>query len=151
MGGYHVGAPDGADAPVGGQDDNGGEGGLEGPVEEGETFNVEHVHLVDEEDSGHQFGYSLVDVPVNHLVDFPSQLLSDFCLFGLHYLPHQTHEIVAALGPCVGHVQVVKSDVLHNLLFLVHVALGKGDVLLRLQVELTGVGVAPAHPLDVAG
>ena len=37
---------------------------------------------------------------------------------------------------------------LHDLLLLVHVALGHWHVLLGFQVELCGVRVAAAHPLD---
>lgn len=39
------GAADGAHAPVGGEDDDGGDAGLEGAVEVGEAFDVEHVDL----------------------------------------------------------------------------------------------------------
>jgi len=39
------GAADGAFAPVGGEDDDGGDGGFEGAVEVGEAFDVEHVDL----------------------------------------------------------------------------------------------------------
>jgi len=34
------------DAPVGGHDENGGHVALQGAVEEGETLNVQHVHLI---------------------------------------------------------------------------------------------------------
>ena len=40
-----VGAADGAFSAVGGEDDDGGDGGFEGAVEVSETFDVEHVYL----------------------------------------------------------------------------------------------------------
>ena len=52
------------------------------------------------------------------------------------------------LGPRVGHVQVVQSDVLDDLLLLVHVPLGQGDVLFSFKVKFCGVGVTPALPLQ---
>ena len=39
------GAADGAAAPVGGEDDDGGDGGFEGSVQIGEAFDVEHMYL----------------------------------------------------------------------------------------------------------
>lgn len=39
------GAADGTFASVGGENDNGGNGGFEGPVKVGEAFNVQHVDL----------------------------------------------------------------------------------------------------------
>ena len=78
------GASDGADAAVGGKDDDRGEGGFQGAVEVGEAFNVQHVHLVDKEDAGHQLGHALINVPIHHPVHLVPQLLRDLCLFGLH-------------------------------------------------------------------
>ena len=42
----------------------------------------------------------------------------------------------------------MESHILHDLLLLVDLALGDGDVLLGLQVVLSGIGVAPADSLD---
>lgn len=44
-GDYVFGTADCAFAPVGGENDDWGYGGLEGAVEVGEAFNVEHVDL----------------------------------------------------------------------------------------------------------
>lgn len=43
---------------------------------------------------------------------------------------------MAALGPGVGHVEVVEGDVLDELLTLVDVALGERDIRLGLKVVL---------------
>lgn len=52
------------------------------------------------------------------------------------------------LGSCVGHVQVMQGDVLDDLLLLMHVPLGQGDVLFSFKVKFCGVGVTPALPLQ---
>lgn len=59
-----VGAPDCANASVGGEYDNGSKGALEGTVEEGEAFNIEHVDLVDKEHPGDKLSHALIDIPV---------------------------------------------------------------------------------------
>merc|ERR1740123_2842346 len=64
----HVRPADVADASVGGQDDDGREVGLEGSVHVREALDVEHVHFVDEEDAGHEFGNAVVDIPVDDFV-----------------------------------------------------------------------------------
>jgi hypothetical protein len=51
------------------------------------------------------------------------------------------------LGPCVGGVEVVQSHILDHFLLLMHVALGQRYVLVRLQVVLGRIGIAPTHPL----
>lgn len=48
---YHISAPDGADASVRGQNNNRSKSGLQCSVQEGETFNIKHMDLVNEEDS----------------------------------------------------------------------------------------------------
>ena len=44
-------------------------------MEVGEALDVEHMHLVDEQNSRHQLGQPLVDVLVHHLVDLAPQLV----------------------------------------------------------------------------
>lgn len=44
----------------------------------------------------------------------------------------------------------MQRDVLHNLLLLVHLSLRDGHILLRLQIKLSRVGIAPADPLHGA-
>ena len=51
------------------------------------------------------------------------------------------------LRPRVGHIQVVQRHVLNDLLLLVDVALGQRHVLVRFEVVLGRVRVAPAHAL----
>ena len=54
-------------------------------------------------------------------------------------------------GPRVGRVEVVQRDVLDHLAPLVHVALGQGHVLVGLEVEAAGMGLAAAEAADGAG
>jgi len=143
--------PDSALATVGGEDDDGREGGLEGAVEKGEALKVEHVHLVDEEDAGHQLRNALVNVLVDNLVDLRAQLVRDLRLLGLHESAHHADNVLPALRPRVGGVQVVQRDVLDDLLLLVHLALGQRHVLLRLSAwETLAVGGAvPGNDRDM--
>ena len=46
MGGVDIGPSDLGLAAVGGEDDDGGDGGLEGAMEVSEALNVKHVHLI---------------------------------------------------------------------------------------------------------
>lgn len=152
MGGRDVGgAADGAYTAVRGEDDDWRDLGLERAVEVCEALDVEHVHLVDEEDAGDELGDALVNVLFDDLVDLGAQLVGDLGLLGLHELAHHGHDVLAALGARVGHVEVVQRHVLHDLLLLVHLALGDGHVFFGLEVELGGVGVAAADALDGAG
>lgn len=67
--------PDDAVAPVGRKDDDGGDGGLERPVQIGEALDVQHVDLVHEQHARDQLRHALVDVLVHHLVDLSPQLV----------------------------------------------------------------------------
>ena len=146
----HVGAADGAHATVGGKHHNGGQRRFQCAVQVREALNVQHVHFVDEEDARHQLRDALVNVPVHDLVDFLAQLFRDFRLLGLHQLPHDAHNVPAALGAGVGHVQIVQRHVLDDFLLFVHVALGQRHVLLGFQVKLRRVVVAAADAFDGA-
>jgi hypothetical protein len=105
-------------------------------------------YLVDEEHTRYKLSDTLVDVLVDDLVDFTAQLLCDLGLARLHQLAHHAHNILAALRPCVRDVQVVQSDILHNVLLLVHIAFGHRHVLLGLQIEFCRERIATANPLD---
>ncbi len=149
MGGDQVCPTNCAHASVGCQDDDWGQSGLQGSVQESETLDVQHMHLVDEQHARHQFSNSLVDVSVDHLVDFSSQLVSHLSLLGLHDLTHQTHEVVTTLWFGVGHVQIVKSYILNDFLLLMYVTFGQWHVFFSLQVILARISIASADSLDI--
>mmetsp|Transcript_41919 Transcript_41919/g.82178 ORF Transcript_41919/g.82178 Transcript_41919/m.82178 type:complete len:470 (+) Transcript_41919:161-1570(+) len=151
VGREHVRPANLAHPPVRREDDDGGERALEALVEKGETLDVEHVHLVDEEHPRHELRDALVDVPVDHPVDLRAQFFRNLRLFGLAHGRHEARHVRPALRPRVRHVEVVQGHVLHHLPFFVHLPLGQGHVLLRLQVEFGGVRVAPSHAFDGAG
>lgn len=90
-------AADCADSTVGREDDDGGDFRLECSVEIGEAFDIEHVDLVDEEDTWDELGDALVDVFLDHFIDLGTELISYFSLFRLHELTHHGHDILAAL------------------------------------------------------
>jgi hypothetical protein len=107
-------------------------------------------YLVDEEHTRYELGNTLINVLVDDLVDLAAQLLCDLGLARLHQLAHHAHNILAALWSCIRDVQIVKRDILHDILLLVHITLGHGHVLLSLQVELCRERIATANPLDCA-
>lgn len=72
------------------------------------------AYFVDEEDAWDKLCYALVDVPINHLVDFQSQLLCYFSLPRLRQLTEHRGEIAPALGARICCVQVVKRDILYD-------------------------------------
>ena len=97
-------------------------------MEVGETFNVEHVNLVNKENSRHQLSHTVVNVFIDDLVYLSSQFIGDFRFLRLHELPHHGHDVLPALGPRIGHVQVVEGDVLDDFLPLVNIALTENCV-----------------------
>ena len=108
------------------------------------------MDLVDKEDARDEFSNPLINVLVDHLIDLRAKLLGDLRLLRLHHLPHHGDEVLTALGLGIREVEVVERHVLHNLLLLMHVALGEGHVLLRLEIELGGECVRAAHTLHRA-
>ena len=125
-------APDLSDATVSRHHYHRGQVILQGPVEEGEALDVEHVNLVNEEDTWHKLGDTLVDIAIHNLVDLEAELLGDLGLAGFEHVVHDRDDVLAALGLGIGHVEVVEGHVLDNLFLLVHLALGEGHILLGL-------------------
>ena len=96
-----VGAADARDAPVGGDDQHGREVRLKRAVEVREALNVEHVHLVDEEDARHDLRLALL-APLRHLlVDLLAHLRLDLARVS-------REEGEEALLPRVDHVNLVQ-------------------------------------------
>ena len=128
-----VGASNLGDTTVSGHDDDGSLVGLESTIEEREALNVEHMDLIDEQDTGHDFGAAFLSPLGNLLVN----LLTDLRLDLTNVTCEQSHE---ALGARVDDVDLVKGDSVHNLLSLLELTLGALNVsgLRTLVVEVTG-------------
>lgn len=109
------------------------------------------TYLVNEEHTRHQLGNTLVNVLVYDLVDLSPQLVGDFRLSWLHELTHHAHDILATLRSSVGDIEIVQSDILHNLLLLVDFTLGHRHVLLSLEVEFSGKSITTTDALDGSG
>jgi hypothetical protein len=142
--------PDHAVASVGSEHDVGRHGGFQRPVQERETLHIEHMNLVDEQDTGDELGDALFNVPIDDLVNLSPELVGDLRPSTLDELSHDAHDILTSLRPSVGHVQVVQSDILNNLLAFVYVPLGQRDILLGLQIILGSICITPPDPLDRA-
>jgi hypothetical protein len=107
-------------------------------------------YLVDEDDAGDDLRHALVDVPLHDAVHLPPELVRDLAAARLHERAHDAHDVLPALRARVRRVEVREAHVLHELLALVHVALGQRHVRLALEVVRARVRVAAAHALDRA-
>mmetsp|Transcript_460 Transcript_460/g.904 ORF Transcript_460/g.904 Transcript_460/m.904 type:complete len:423 (+) Transcript_460:269-1537(+) len=145
MGRDDVSAADGTNASVCCKDHNRAESRLQGTVEICEALNVQHVHLIDEKHARYKLCNPLVNVPVHDLVDLQSQFLCDLCLLGFEKRTHEAVQVLPTLRLCICHVQIVQGYILHNFLLLVDVSLWHRHVLIRLEVKLCGIGIAPAN------
>ena len=106
------------------------------------------MDLIDEEDSWDELGDAVIDVSIDDFIDFESKLLSNFSLLGSVDLRHEAHKVMTSLRSSVSAVEIVKGDILHNLLLLVYITLRDGNVLLSLKIILGGVGIGSADSLD---
>merc|ERR1711881_291094 len=105
-------------------------------MEISETFDVQHMYLINEEDTRNKFCHSLIDVFIHHLIDFFSKFVCNFCFLWFHQLSHHGKNILTALRSSVCNVEIMQGDILNNFLFLVHVTFWKWNVLLSLKVKL---------------
>jgi len=80
------------------------------------------MDLIDEENSRYKLSNTLIDVPVYNFINFPSKFISDLSLFWFHDLSHQAHEIISSLWLSIGHVQIMESNILNDLLLFVYVS-----------------------------
>lgn len=141
-----LGTTDAGVTSVRGHDDDGGEVVLEGAVDEGETFNVEHMHLVDEEHAGDDGGLPFL-LPLGHFgVDLVANLTAD--LTGV-----TSKQCQEALRPAVDDIDLVKADSVGDLATLLELAIRAGQELgigaHGVVVACTGVGAAQLG--DLAG
>ena len=88
VGRFHVGATDLAVTSVGGKNNDGGKVAFKGSVEVGETFDIEHMDLIDEEHTWHKLSNTVINVLINDLVDFKTKLFGDFSFLGSVNLTH---------------------------------------------------------------
>ncbi|KAJ6441961.1 LOW QUALITY PROTEIN: Central kinetochore subunit CHL4 [Purpureocillium lavendulum] len=129
-----VGAADARVAAVAGHDDDGRQLVLQRAVDVREALNVEHVHLVDEQDAWHDLGLALL-LPLAYLgVDLVADLAADLARV-------TGEEGEEALGPRVDDINLVQGDGVDHLLALLELAVG---ALEELGVDAHGVVIAGA-------
>ena len=136
---------------VGGQHDGRGHGGLEKGVEVGETLDIEHMNLVDEDDTWDDLCNALVNIALDDFVDLSAKFIGDLCPATLDETAHDTHDILSALGPGVCSIEVTEGDILNEFLALVDIALGERDIGFGLEVIRRGIGVRAADAFDGTG
>ena len=113
-------APDLSDATVSRHHYHRGQVILQGPVEEGEALDVEHVNLVKEEDAWSDLRLALLPP----LGDLGVDLVPDL---GLDLAGVTAEEGEEALGAAVDHVDFVQGHRVNNLLSLLELTLGTLD------------------------
>ena len=128
-----VGASNLGNTTVSSHNDDGSLVGLESTIEEREALNVEHMDLINEQDTGHDLGAALLSPLGNLLVN----LLTDLGLDLTNITSEESHE---ALGARVDDVDLVKGDSVHDLLSLLELTLGALNVsgLRTLVIKITG-------------
>mmetsp|Transcript_27388 Transcript_27388/g.69692 ORF Transcript_27388/g.69692 Transcript_27388/m.69692 type:complete len:387 (+) Transcript_27388:657-1817(+) len=127
-------AADACDAAVGGDHEHRSKVGLERAVQVREALDVEHVHLVDEEDAWHDLRLALLPPLGDLLVNLVAHL--SFDLAGV--ASKQGEE---ALLPRVDHIHLVQRHHVHHLLTFLQLTLWR---LYELCVRPHGVVVARA-------
>mmetsp|Transcript_29796 Transcript_29796/g.58471 ORF Transcript_29796/g.58471 Transcript_29796/m.58471 type:complete len:314 (+) Transcript_29796:841-1782(+) len=116
VGTFVVCSPNRCDASVGCHHDDGCVLCLQGSVEKREALDVQHVDLVDEQNTRDDFSLALL-LPLCH---FGIYLFSDF-RFDFSCVPCE--ECEESLGPAVDHINFVKRHRVHDLLLLVEFSL----------------------------
>lgn len=81
------------------------------------------MDFVDEENSGYKFCNTLIDVFINDLVDLLTKFISNFSLLWFHNLTHEGDKILSMLGTSIRDIEIMKSNILNDLLLLVDVSL----------------------------
>ena len=131
---YVEGPPDKSFSSVCGKYDGGSQGRLEEGVEVGEAFDIEHVNLVDEDDTWNDLCNALVNIALDDLVDLPSEFIGYFSPGTLYETAHYAHDVLATLGSSVRGVKIAERDVLNEFLAFVNIALGQRDIGFGLEV-----------------
>ena len=121
-------------ASVCGQHHGGRHGGLEEGVEVGETLDIEHMNLVDEDDTWNDLCNTLVNIALDDFVDLSTEFIGDFCPATLDETAHDAHDILTALWSGICSVKIAKGDILNEFLALVNIALGQRDIGFGLEV-----------------
>ena len=115
-----AGASDFRDTSVSSHDDDRGLVALKSSVKEGETLDIEHVYLIDEEDTGDDLSTPLFS-PLGHLL---VNLFTDLRFDLTNITSEESHE---ALRPRVDHIDLVECHCMHDLLSLLKFAFGALD------------------------
>src|SRR5579872_4015015 len=95
-------------ASIGGKDHGGSHGGLEEGVEIGEAFDIEHVNLVNENDTRDNLCNALVNIAFDNFVDLSSKFIGDFRPATLDETAHDTHNILATLWSSVCSIKIAE-------------------------------------------
>ena len=132
---------------VGCKDDNWSKVAFKSSVKIGEAFYIEHVDLIDEEDTWNKLSNTMIDILVHNFVDFKAELFGNFGFLGSINLAHERQEVVSSLWASVCNVQIMKSNILYNFLFLVDITFRDRYILFSLKIVLGGIGIRATDTL----
>jgi len=135
----HLCSSDFTNTSVGSQNDDRSEIAFKGSIQVGEALNIEHVDLINEQDTWNELSDTVIYVFVDDFVDFKSQFLGDFGFLWSINLTHQRKEIVTTLRTSVGHIEIVEGDILNNFFFLVNISFWNWNVLFSFKIVLGSV------------
>jgi hypothetical protein len=119
------------------------------------------VNVIDKQGTQYQFGHTLINIAIDNLVDFLTidnlvdfltKLVGNFRFLGLAHGLDQTQNILfgaTRIGMRIGHVQVMKRDILNDLFIFMHIAaLPKWHALFGFQIKFRLKGINPSNPSE---
>ena len=133
---------------VGGQHHGRCHGGFEERVEICETLDIEHMNLVDEDDSWNDLCDALVNIALDDFINLSTKFIGDFCPATLDKTAHDAHNILAPLWSCICGVEIAEGDILNELLAFVNIALGQRDIGFGLEVIRRCIGIRATDTLN---
>mmetsp|Transcript_63497 Transcript_63497/g.104886 ORF Transcript_63497/g.104886 Transcript_63497/m.104886 type:complete len:358 (+) Transcript_63497:961-2034(+) len=117
MGGLELSPSDGGDPSVAGHDNDGGRGLLQSAIQERKAFDVQHMHLINEEHAGNHLGLALL-APLQHFV---VDLLPHF-MFNFPRVPSEQRQ--KPLRPGIDDIDFMQRDGVHDFFAFLQLPLG---------------------------
>lgn len=107
----------------------------------------EEANLIDEQDTGDEFGDALLDVAIDDFVDLLSEFIGDLRAPPFDELANDREHVLPSLRPGIGHIEIMQCQSLNELLFLMDFSLGQGNILVCLEIELSRIRIRSTDPL----
>ena len=89
MGRFQIRSPNGSNTTIRRKYDDRGHARLQTSIQKGKAFQIQHVDFIHKQDPWDQFCHTLINITLNNLIDFHSQLFCNLRLFRLAHLPQK--------------------------------------------------------------